>query len=138
MLSAVLAIWHATASTRRNLVMRNSLKCLIGQFVSAATMLAIAASASPAHADTSHSGKTVQYIQSPGTAGGCAYFTLNGVSEADPSVPGNAWFAVPVTHPGFKEIMMLLAAAKLSDKWVNVRTTSSTACGYAAVEYVFM
>jgi hypothetical protein len=100
--------------------------------------LAVALLCVPAFADVSHYGKYVQYVHSPGAGGGCLYFTLVGVIEADPIVAGNSWFAIPLTHPGAKEIFMLLTTAKVSERTVSMRTSTSTACGYAAAEYVYM
>ena len=106
--------------------------------LSAVAGLAAVVSGGNALADTSHSTKLIQYLQSSGSGGQCMYFTLIGVNEADPLVPGNPWFAIPLNHPTAKEIFAILSAAKISDKTVSVRTSTTTACGYAAVEYVYM
>jgi hypothetical protein len=89
-------------------------------------------------APTDFSGKTVALLSSPTTSADCVYFTLNGVSVADPAVPGQPWFAVPRTHLGFKEIVSLLSTAKATDKPLTVRSSSQFACGYVVVDYVFL
>jgi len=66
----------------------------------------------------------------------CAFFTLDGVAEADPVSPGNPWFALPQSAAGYKEAYSLLLAAALSGKTVRVFTTGatiSTCSGYVGV-----
>jgi hypothetical protein len=65
------------------------------------------------------------------------FFQLSGVSEADPAAP-NVWFAVPKTHAGFKEIVAMLLAARMSGALVSVSTTGAVACGHAAVSAVVL
>src|SRR5262245_7893627 len=44
--------------------------------------------------------KTVAQLQSYVVGGDCLYFTLTGVTEADPVFPGSAWFAISRTQGG--------------------------------------
>ncbi len=93
----------------------------------------------PAHSSSGWSGKTVQYLQPDGTNADCYYFTLNGVSQADPVNPGSPWFGVSRTaHPGAKELFAVLLAARLTGTPINVNTTGSLECGYAGVYYTLM
>jgi hypothetical protein len=57
----------------------------------------------------------------------CVAFQLTGVNEADPAVPGIAWFAVPRSAFGFKEIYALLLTAKASGIPITVETTGQLA-----------
>lgn len=53
----------------------------------------------------------------------CALFTLSGVAMADSSVPnGGGTFALPKSHPSFKEIYALLLSAKLAELPISVST----------------
>jgi hypothetical protein len=93
----------------------------------------------PAQAAAYHASKIVSIVLPPAQYGGCMWFQLTGVTEADPIAAGNPWFAVPVTHPGYKEIFASLLAAKISEKTVTVQMTNATACnGYAAVDWVYV
>ena len=92
----------------------------------------------PAQAVSSWSGKTVQYIQPDSGNADCFYFTLSGVSEADPIKPGNAWFGVNrATHPGSKDLFAMLLTAKLTATPISVLTSGTIECGYAGVNYAF-
>src|SRR5689334_10571203 len=68
----------------------------------------------------------------------CTFFQLSGVTEADPVVPGNPWFAVPKTHLGYKEIFVVLLTARSNGRTITVQTDGTTACGHAAVLFVTM
>src|SRR5687767_8704333 len=48
-----------------------------------------------------HANREVAAFHAPDTRD-CSFFQLVGVSEADPAVPGNPWFAVPKSHMGYK------------------------------------
>src|SRR5262245_12585444 len=70
----------------------------------------------------------------PGDTRGCVFFRLVGLGEADPGVPGSAWFALPKTHPLFRESYALLLSAKLTGQRINVSTTGAIdPCGHAQV-----
>jgi hypothetical protein len=64
----------------------------------------------------------------------CAFLTLNGVSQADPAIPG-PWFALPKAHSQYKETFALLLSAKLTSRTVYVTTTGgiNSSCGHAEV-----
>ena len=90
---------------------------------------AFAAMACLAHASTTHQAKRVSMLQAPPSNGACLYFQLQGVAAADPAVNGNPFFAVPATHPGYREIYATLLAAKLSEIPVYVTATGALAGG---------
>lgn len=81
------------------------------------------------------------YFVEPGQD--CIYFTLEGVSRADASLPGGAsgtaWFAIPRTNPGARDVYAMLLAAKLAARPVIVATTGEVACRtYVGVKSVWM
>jgi hypothetical protein len=82
--------------------------------------------------------KNVSQIQSTYTGSDCFYFTLEGVTEADPVVPGAIWFAIPRTQNGSKDAYAMLLAAKLSGAPLRVHTNGTVSCGYATASEVFM
>lgn len=82
-----------------------------------------------------HSEKTVEAIHSPDHRA-CLFFSLAGVTTADPITPNMTWFSVPINHPGFKEIVAMLIAARTSRLPVTVYTTGSIECGHAGVSAV--
>ena len=85
---------------------------------------------------------TILQLQPPLSNQDCVFFTLNGVSEADPVVPGSPWFAMPRTQTGFNEVYAALLAAKISGTTVTISTTGSPAGGargnYSGVYYVLV
>lgn len=83
-----------------------------------------------AFADAAHMNHTVAEIQPPQLNNDCVYFRLTDVAVADPGVSaGGPYFALPRTHPGFKEIYSLLLTAYTSGFTVSVRTTGAPAGG---------
>jgi hypothetical protein len=81
----------------------------------------------------SHINKTVEVFHGPDTRE-CAFFRLIGVSEADPATPGVPWFAVPKTHPGYREIVAILLQARATGAPLqHVATTGAVVCGHAEV-----
>jgi len=82
--------------------------------------------------------RSVGQLQSTYDGADCIYFTLEGVAEADPVKPGDAWFAIPRTQYGAKDAYAMLLAAKLTGKTVFVSTRGTLSCGYAAVSQVLM
>src|SRR4051794_20860354 len=76
-----------------------------------------------------YSNATVTLIQSATPTADCTYFMLSGVTQADPSVPGNAWFAVPKTQNGYTNIVAMLISGKLAGAQVTVVTTGAVAGG---------
>jgi len=78
----------------------------------------------------SHYGKKVANVQvSPSS--GCVYFTLKGVSEADPVTPGNQWFTLAADAPGLDHVMSLLLMSYATGETLKVSTTGTKVCGYA-------
>jgi len=88
-----------------------------------------------AHAQVVHEKKVVESVHSPDHRA-CLFFSLTGVTTADPVTPNMNWFAVPMTHPGFKEIVAMLISARTSREPVTVYTTGSVVCGHASVSAV--
>jgi hypothetical protein len=69
----------------------------------------------------------------------CFYFTLSGISQADPIVPNNPWFAVSRSQYGANPAYAMLLSAKATGASVRVTTTGITICGgYVGVNQVIM
>jgi hypothetical protein len=68
----------------------------------------------------------------------CTFFSLVGVSVADPVVPNSAWFAIPQAAVGYKEMLALLLSSKLTGKSVYVSTTGAVnaSCGQVEVSVI--
>lgn len=99
----------------------------------------LAASLSPeATFAVNWAGKRVGQLQSTYDGADCIYFTLEGVTEADPIKPGDPFFAIPRSQYGAKDAYAMLLAAKISGQTVLVSTRGTLACGYAAVSQVIM
>jgi hypothetical protein len=82
---------------------------------------------------------TVGQLQGLSSGANCTFFTLNGVSQADPVVPSNPWFAIDRSQIGATDAYALLLAAKVSGSAVRVTTTGGTVCGgYPGVNQVIM
>lgn len=101
-------------------------------------VIALAAAYSPAIQSATWTAP-IQSLQSLSTSD-CFYFTLNGVTVAEPTLGNNSpWFAIPRDQIGAKDAYAMLLAAKLSGTPVNVITTGNTVCGgYAQVSQVYM
>jgi hypothetical protein len=82
--------------------------------------------------------KSVAMLSSTYDGADCIYFTLQGVSEADPIKPGEPTFAIPRAQYGAKDAYAMLLAAKLSGSTVRVLTRGTLACGYASVAQIMM
>lgn len=82
-----------------------------------------------ATAQQTYANQSIGLVQTPTATANCAYFQLIGVAQADPSVPGDAWFAIPTTQNGYNEIFAILIAAKLAGATVTVGTTGAVAGG---------
>jgi len=69
----------------------------------------------------------------------CLFFTITGVSQADPVTPSSNWFAIRQSQNGYKETFTLLLAAKLTGQPVTVSTTGAvvTECGHAGILYAY-
>lgn len=83
---------------------------------------------------------TVQQLQPPLSDQDCVYFTLTGVSQADPVVGGSP--CIPSTQTGFNEVYAALLGAKFSGATIMVSTTGNVAggdCGSCAgLNYVVL
>ena len=82
--------------------------------------------------------KSMGQLQSMYDGADCIYFTLGGVSEADPVKPGDPWFAIPRSQYGAKDAYAMLLSAKLSGQVVNVATRGTLSCGYATAGSVWI
>jgi hypothetical protein len=81
----------------------------------------------------------VEVLQSTYIGSDCIYFTLHGVSVADPALPSTgAWFAMPRTQNGSRDAYAMLLTAKVSGLPVRVSTTGAIACGYPQVASIYM
>jgi hypothetical protein len=67
---------------------------------------------------------------------GCVFFQLNGVAEADPIVPGQAWFAIPKANVNYNELLSFTLTAKASEKLIFVQTDGTLSCGLATAVLV--
>jgi hypothetical protein len=93
--------------------------------------------ASPAHAADWTA--TVEWIQSLSIAQDCVYFTLTGVSQTDPAIPANSWFAIPRDQYGAKDAYAMLLTARATGARVRVTTTGGTICGgYAQISQLLL
>jgi hypothetical protein len=70
----------------------------------------------------------------------CYYFTLAGVTQADPSVPNNPWFAISTNaNIGAKEQFSLILTARVTGTPVGAVVTTGAAdpdCGNAKVNSI--
>ena len=82
----------------------------------------------------------VAQVQSTNLGLDCFYFTLNGITVADPALGNNSpWFAVPRTQYGAKDAYAMLLTAKATAAQVRVTTTGSTICGgYAQISQMIV
>jgi hypothetical protein len=90
------------------------------------------------HAMNDWDGKTVAMLSSTYDGADCIYFTLDGVTEADPIKPGDPTFAIVRSQYGSNDAYAMLLAAKLTGQSVRVLTRGTLACGYASVAQVMM
>jgi len=79
-------------------------------------------------------------IVRPGGDRTCTLFQLVGVAQADPVLPGSAWFSIPNTAPEYNAMVATLLAAKVSGSLVTVSTTGSVpaACGHPGVAVLIL
>jgi hypothetical protein len=104
----------------------------------AALVLALALLPSFEAAAVDHQASTVSFIR-PGGDRLCTLFQLAGISQADPVVPGSAWFSINMdpasTNPTplAKEMFASLLVAKVAGRTVRVSTNGGVACGQPTV-----
>jgi hypothetical protein len=82
--------------------------------------------------------RSVGMLSSTYDGSDCIYFTLVGVSEADPIKPGDPTFAIRRAQFGSKDGYAMLVSAKISGRTVRVLTRGTLACGYASVAQIMM
>lgn len=81
----------------------------------------------------SHLGKIVSIFNTP-DGRGCAFFQLQGVTQADPVRPGNAWFAIPKTAEGYNEMVSILLMSRSKGMAMQgVYTDGTLSCGHPTV-----
>ena len=61
---------------------------------------------------------------------------LSGVSQADPAVPNNGWFAISKTNASAEDAYAALVAAKVSGTTLHIRTDGTVSCGNATASLV--
>ena len=83
---------------------------------------------------------TVAYLQGYSASFDCFYFTLNGVSVADPNVSsGGPWIAFPRGTDAAKDVYATLLAAKATGASVSISTTGTPICGgYTGINQVLL
>ena len=80
-----------------------------------------------------HYDKTVLLLQTDAVSS-CIFFRLNGVSEANPAVPNDVFFAIDMTKPNAKEMYASILSARASGNHIyRVLTNGEIACGKAKV-----
>jgi hypothetical protein len=82
--------------------------------------------------------KNVAMLSSTYDGADCIYFTLQGVTEADPVKPGDPTFAIPRTQYGAKDAYAMLLSVKLAGGTVRVLTRGTLSCGYASVAQIMI
>lgn len=79
-----------------------------------------------------HFNKTISLLEVADSP--CIFFQLTGVTEANPSAPSSAWFAIDKNQGNAKEMYALLLAVKMAGNSVTrVLTTGEIVCGQAKV-----
>lgn len=68
----------------------------------------------------------------------CTFFMLQGVTEADPTTPGQPWFAIPASNPNYQVMVSVLLAAKTAHAPISVYTDGTISCGYATASMLGM
>lgn len=107
------------------------------KIVRAICSLGLLVIAFPALAAQNHIDKTLTIVHaSDGRP--CTFFQLAGVSEADPVSLGSPWFALSMSHVGYKDIMAMLVTAKAMQLPIQVTTSGQLACGLSAVTTVLL
>src|SRR5262249_15344953 len=110
--------------------------------VAMSSIVLLAVLAPNGEAQTTHTGAHIGTVQSPEPNRDCFFFTLVGVTKAEPQVNptqlNDPWFAVPRTHLGFREILAIVLTASSLVRSVEVLTTGSAACGEAGVNRVLL
>lgn len=111
-----------------SVVARNAMLIRRIVLASSISLIPVVVAASP----PSYSNKQVDLIQPDHPNSDCFYFTLQGVSVADPAINASAWFAVDrTTHKGANQLYATLLTAKASGLlW--------STCGHQALRCVAM
>jgi hypothetical protein len=117
-------------------ISRSGIFLLAAASLAANTMLADAAISAQNYA------APILQLQPPNLNVDCVWFTLVGVSQGDPILPGSPGFALPRSQTGYSEIYAMLQAAKLSGSSLVIETTGAVAggaCGnYAQIACVVL
>jgi hypothetical protein len=102
-----------------------------------ASLLAVAGLLCPLASEANeYLGATVSEVSGYTNFHPCVLFLLTGVTQADPVVPNNGWFAISASAAGAQSAFATLLAAKLSGTAVHVLTDGTTSCGFATASWV--
>lgn len=88
---------------------------------------------SRAEAETSWENAKVSVLELPDPNHNCIFFTLVNVAQADPTIPGSPWFAIPMSQNGSSEMYNLLLRSKLEGLPISVVTSGAPAAGCTAI-----
>ena len=77
--------------------------------------------------------QSVMILELPDPNHNCIFFTLFDVAEADPSIPGSPWFAIPMSQNGSSEMYNLLLRSKTEGLPIGVVTSGAPAAGCTAI-----
>jgi hypothetical protein len=98
-----------------------------------AAMALMTLTGSRAEAETSWKNANVSVLELPDPNHNCIFFTLVDVVEADPSIPGSPWFAIPLSQNGSAEMYNLLLRSKVHGLQIGVVTSGAPAAGCTAI-----
>ena len=98
-----------------------------------AAMALMTLSGPRAEAEASWENAIVSVLELPDPNHNCIFFTLVDVAEADPSIPGSPWFAIPMSQNGSLEMYDLLLRSKIEGLPIGVVTSGAPAAGCTAI-----
>jgi hypothetical protein len=104
-----------------------------GSLLVIAAMALMTLIGSRAEAETSWENARVLVLELPDPNHNCIFFTLVNVAQADPTIPGSPWFAIPMSQNGSSEIYNLLLRSKLDGLPIGVVTSGAPAAGCTAI-----
>lgn len=70
---------------------------------------------------------------SPADLQPCLVFDLKNVSQADPVLPGNPYFAISRANPGYADMLATVLTAAAGGQLLTVVTSGTITCGFADV-----
>lgn len=108
---------------------------LLAKAAAAAALISLLTWSPGVHAADSN-GRVALTIPPNGGAD-CFYFSLYGVAQADPVLPGNSFFAMSKTDPAYQETFALVMTAAANGRYVYASTTGTVVCGKAKLAVVY-